>query len=582
MTENNDRSLNRQHGKAPTGILNFDHNMGGGLPRGRTSLLIGGPGSGKTVFALQTLVNGASQYGEPGIFVAFEENAEQVIANAASFGWDLLALQRDHLFFLDARMSLDAINSGNFDLAGLMASLSAKADQIGAYRIVFDSIDVLLMMLENPILERQEIYRIRDWLSETGLTGIITTRFDKGNPSNTERYSFMQFMADCVIQLNHHMDDRVSLRTIRTLKYRGSSFGENELPMIIGSKGIEVGLLEAYEPNYPASTERVSTGVTALDQMLQGGYYRSSSTLIGGAPGTAKSTLCGTFIEAACQRGEKALYISFDESPTEIIRNLRSIGIDLQPMLDSGILHIYSTRSEARSAEHHLFKIKNLIDEYHPQCLAIDPLSAMLKAGGNVAALSMAERLISLTKDRKITLVMSSLLASDSPEVESTPLSISTIADTWLHLSYIAKSGERNRVLTIIKSRGTAHSNQVRELLISEQGVSLRDVYSSGGEVLLGTLRWEKEQEIQTAREKRQIVLSEKRKNLALAKAEARNRIKSIEQEIESLQQTLDQIDSENENFEVEQRKISDGIHQKRHGLNPDGDNLPDPPEEVQ
>jgi len=291
----------------------------------------------------------------------------------------------------------------------------------------------------------------------------------------------MQFMADCVIQLNHRLVEHVSLRTVRTLKYRGSSFGENELPMIISPGGIEVGLLEAYEPSYPASTERVSTGVNALDQMLQGGYYRGSSTLIGGAPGTGKSTFCGTFIEASCQRGENTLYISFDESPDEIIRNLKSLSIDLQPMRDSGLLHFYSTRSEARSAEHHLLMIKNLIDEQDPRCLAIDPLSTMLKAGANIAALSIAERLIGMAKRRRITLVMTSLQTNESPEVESTPLSISTIVDTWLHLSSNAIGGERNRVLTIIKARGTAHSNQMMELLISDHGVTLRELYASEG-----------------------------------------------------------------------------------------------------
>jgi len=561
-----EENIDQRQAKAPTGIQGFDQSTGGGLPRGRTSLIVGGPGSGKTVFALQTLVHGARRWGEPAIFVAFEENSRQIVANAASFGWDLPALERDNLFFLDARMALGTITAGRFDLAGMLASLGAKVDEMGARRIVFDSIDVLLLLLDDPVLERQEIYRVHDWLSETGLTGLVTARIGTVDPLQSERYGFMQYMADCVVLLTHRLEERVSLRTVRTVKYRGSSFVENEFPAVIGPAGIEVGIVEQFEPTYQASTERVSTGIKRLDHMLSGGYYLGSSVLVSGAPGTAKSTLCGTFVEAACQRGERALYISFDESASEIIRNLASVNIQLEPHVESGLLQICAVRTEARSADQHLLQLRTLIAEHKPRCIAIDPLSAMVKAGGDVAAMSMAERLLALTKSRGITLLLTSLLAGDSPEMEETPLAISTTADTWIHLSYVVRAGERNRALTIVKSRGTAHSNQVRELLLSDEGTTLTDVYAAGGEVLMGTLRWEKEEEERAARAEEKAHLRRKKKELALAEAKAKARIQAIQHEIEALRYEADRLNREDEALEARRDETEQDIRRVRQG----------------
>lgn len=560
-----EQNIDRGLEKTPTGIPGFDRSTYGGLPRGRTSLIVGGPGSGKTVFALQTLVNGARQSGEPGIFVAFEESSRQIVANAASFGWDLPALEEEKLFFLDARMSLDAITAGQFDLAGMLASLEAKAHQMGARRIVFDSIDVLLTMLEDPVLERREIYRVHEWLQKTGLTGLVTTRIGTVDPLRSERYGFMQFMADCVVQLSHRLEERVSLRTVRTVKYRGSGFAEKAFPIVIGPRGIEVGVAEEFEPTYQASIERVSTGIERLDTMLDGGYYRGSSALISGAPGTAKSTLCGSFVEAACRRGERALYVSFDEAASEITRNLASVGIKLAPHVESGLLEIYSVRTEARSADQHLMRLRALMAEHAPRCVAIDPLSAMIKAGGEVVAMSVAERLISLTKSRGISLLLTSLLSGDTPEMEATPIAISTIADTWIHLSYVVKAGERNRALTIIKARGTAHSNQVRELILSDEGVTLTDVYNTGGEVLMGTLRWQKEEEMKAAEARREADLRRRERELALAEAEARARMEVIQREIEALQYEADQLNRESAALETHLSDIKEGTAHLRN-----------------
>jgi circadian clock protein KaiC len=522
--------------KMPTGIEGFDEITRGGLPRGRTSLVVGGPGSGKTVFALQTLVNGARQWAEPGIFVAFEENSRQIAANAATFGWDLEILEKEKLFFFDARMALDTITAGQFDLTGLLVSLQAKVQEMGAKRIVFDSMDVLLGLLENPVLERREIYRVHEWLSGGGLTGLLNVRVIENDPLTAARYGFVQFMADCVVSLTHPFEDRTSLRSLRIVKYRGSGFAENEFPFAIGSSGIEVGTPGQIEHVYRASTERVSTGIERLDLMLKGGLYRGSSLLISGAPGTAKSTLSGAFIEAACLRGEQALYISFDEAADEVVRNLASVNIQLAPYLQSGLLRIYSARSEVGSAEEHLMRLKRLIAEHKPRCMAIDPLSAMIKAGGRVAAFSVVQRLLNLSKTLEITLFCTSLLAESDPEVEGSSMQISTIADSWIHLSYVVNAGERNRALTIIKSRGTRHSNQLRELVLSDEGVTLADVYTAGGQVLMGTLRWEKEEAAKLAEVKEQAEFKRKGKELELAEAQAKVRLEVANREIEALQ----------------------------------------------
>ncbi len=289
--------------KMPSGVEGFDEITGGGLPRNRTSLIIGGPGTGKTVFTLQTLANGARRWGEPGIFVAFEENSRQIIANAASFGWDLATLEKEgKLFFLDAHLSADNVQSGKFDLVGMLAGLKAKADEMGAKRIVFDAVDVLLALLNDPIAERRELYRLHDWLSQAGPTGIITLRIEGNDPLLSQHYGFMQFMADCVILLQHHMAERVSLRDLRVLKYRGSHFAENESPLVISPQGMQVTSFGLEEFEVEASAERVSSGVERLDTMLSGGYYRGSSVLITGAPGTAKSTLSAAFAQAACRK----------------------------------------------------------------------------------------------------------------------------------------------------------------------------------------------------------------------------------------------------------------------------------------
>lgn len=534
--------------KMPTGIEGFDEITGGGLPRGRTTLLLGEPGTGKTVFSLQNLVNGFQRWGEPGIFVAFEENTSAILANAHSFGWGLARLRDNGIFFLDARLPPDVIVAGAFDLNGLLATIGVKAREMGAKRVVFDAVDVLLHLMQDPIAERQELSRIEAWLRESGLTGIITlgvSQFAESGSASLLRY--VTFMSDCVVQLQQRVVDRVSLRTLRVVKYRGSAFAENEFPMVIGPSGIDVasfGITSA-DLDYPVYTDRVSTGVEQLDAMIGGGYLRGSSVLITGAPGTAKSTLSGAFLLAAAKRGERALYVSFDESADEIVRNLASVSIQMRPYIESGLLRVQSARAMAQSAEEHLINLRAAIVEHRPQCVVVDPLSAMLKAGGALPALTVAQRLLHVTKADGITLLTTSLIESGEPLAEQTALNISTVADTWLHVSYVAQGGERNRALTVVKSRGTSHSNQVRELILSDEGVALADVYTAGGEVLMGTLRWEREQEITLQQQRQEAEFRRRQAEMEAMEAEATARIEALRRELAAARAGLEALEDE-------------------------------------
>jgi circadian clock protein KaiC len=522
--------------KAPTGITGFDEITRGGLPSGRTTLLVGGPGSGKTILALQFLIHGAQSCDEPGIFVAFEETSARIVANAESFGWKLAALKKKKLFFLDAQPKSDLVQSGDFDLGGMLAALDAQSQEMGARRIVFDALDVVLALLPDPATKRREIYRLHEWLLARELTGIITAKAggDEASSIIQQPFGFMQFMVDCAVILNHTVALGVSHRNLRVQKYRGSSFDENESPFLIGNAGLEVDIAHArLRLDAKVSNERVSSGVERLDTMLGGGYYRGASILITGFSGTAKTTLSGAFAEAACRRGERTLFVSFDSDCNEVIRNLASVGIRLDHYVKNGSLRITSARAIAGSAETYLVRIKTLAKEHGARCLVIDPVSTWYKSSNDVTAQSVADRLIDWSKGNGITLVCTSLLDEMSNRTESgSPLQISTLADTWIHLNYLMQAGERNRGLSIVKSRGTAHSNQVRELILSDAGVTLTDAYTAGGEVLMGTLRWEKERAERVAAEAAEATAKLKRVRLDAEEAELEVRLKSLQTEL--------------------------------------------------
>ena len=555
--------------KLPTGIQGFDQFSRGGLPRHRTSLLVGGPGAGKTVFALQCLVNAARRQRAPGIFVAFEESPRQILANGATFDWDLASLAEKELFLLDAHLSPALAQAGDFDLAGLLAMLAAKSKEIGAQWTVFDGIDVLLTLLRDPAAEMRELYRIRDWLADHALTAIVTAKLDE-RTSGVMHYGFLEFMADCVVRFERRQEDRISMQSIQITKYRGSGFAAAEFPLSFGPQGIEVGGAEPAEIGHGVSSERVTAGFERLDAMLGGGVFRGSSTLVTGVPGTSKTTLAGKFAEAACRRGERTLFVSYDEAAAQIARNLSSVGIDLKKHLKCGTLRMYSGRTDGVSAEEHLIKLRSLVREHRPRCMVIDPLTAIAKAGTLGAARTAANRLIHMAKDEGITLLVTALSETDDPRAESTDLQVSTIADTWMHLSYMVRGGERNRALTIVKSRGTAHSNQVRELILTNHGPTLTDVYSAGGEVLMGTLRWEKEAEEHARKARHRVQFDHKRRELQFAETRTRAQVEALQAELGrqraelrlySRQEQAQDVSSSDRENELLRRRSADAAH---------------------
>lgn len=516
--------------KMSTGIQGFDEITEGGLPRGRTSLVVGGPGCGKTVFALQLLVHGARTGKEAGIFVAFEESTAQIVANAANFGWDLPALVEKDLFFLDARLSPMVAKSGDFDLSGMLGLLKEKAASMGAKRIVFDGIDVLLELLDDPTAERREIYRIRDWLAETGLTGIITQKVD--SEGRNSRYDYLQFMVDCVVILRHQVVNGSAFRSLRVMKYRGSGFAADEFPISLSADGMRLTNRGPAELVYEVTDERIPSGLPRLDHMLRGGYHRGSNVLISGSPGTAKSTLAGLFAAAACERGERVLYVSFDEGAAQIQRNLRSVNVHLAPYLESGLLEMYSTRTRGPNVDNQFGALRQLVLAHKPRCLVIDPLSALSTKMSHVASADAAQQFLDFLKGEGITVLNTSLLEGIKTD-EATAAGISTIADTWIHLSYVVNEGERNRALTIVKSRGTGHSNQVRELKLADDGITLTDVFVAQGQVLMGVARWEWEQEEAAAFKNAETAVQRKRLQLELSQAEAAARLEVVRVEME-------------------------------------------------
>ncbi|MGB0127573.1 MAG: circadian clock protein KaiC [Rhodocyclaceae bacterium] len=556
--------------KLPTGIGGFDTITRGGLPADRSTLILGGPGCGKSIFALQTLVNAARSRNEPGIFVAFEERAADIVVNAASFGWSLQELVDRKLFFLDARLGTDTSTSGSFDLSGMLAGLGAKAKEIGARWIVFDAIDVLLTMLDDRVAELRELYRLRQWLSEAGLTGIITAKIDDADPVAPTRYGELQFLSDCVIRLEHRLQDQVSLRELRVIKYRGSSFSENLAYFVLGAQGVEVADVQIGADLPSASLERTSSGVSRLDTMLGGGFYRGSAILLTGLPGTAKTTLACAFAASVCRQGEKVVYCAFDESPAEIQRNLATLRIDLKEHVASGRLVMVGTRTDFCSSEEHFVRIAALVEQHQPSCIVVDPFSTLTRAGGDVLATSVARRLVGLTKCRGITLMVTALQEGASINDELNQMHVSTIADTWIHLSYHEEGGERNRALSIVKSRGSAHSKQLRELLLSAEGITLANVYASSGEVLMGTLRWEREEHEQRERLRVSHAREGKRRELELALADVQSRLALLNREMELRRAHLELLEAE---AVEEERTINadDAIRQKLRNADSNG-----------
>jgi circadian clock protein KaiC len=527
--------------RMPTGIPGFDEITRGGLPRQGVTVVLGNAGAGKTVFGTQVLATGVRS-GQPGIMVAFEESAAQIMANTSAFSWGTDLAAEGAVSVLDACLSQTVEEGGQFDLIGLLALVAARARSSGAHCVVFDGLDILLDYLGDTALIRREIFRLREWVSDTGLAAIVTAKSGFEKEELALDYGILPFIADCVVTMHHRVLQGTAVRFIRVAKYRGAAHSANEFPLVITAAGLEVAAGPAADPSYPASSERVSTGVERLDGMLSGGYHRGSSILITGVPGTAKTTLAVAFARAAAMRGEKTVFISFDETPDQIVRNVASVGLDLQPHLDSGMLQLRSFRGGVESPEAQVARIRTLLRQVQPRHLVMDPLSSLSRPALEQDMDGAAIRLIEICKSAGITLMSTSLLGNGDPLLEKSPLNVSALADTWMHVTYIDQGGERNRALTIIKARGTGHSNQIRELVLSDSEVTLADVYAVGGKVLMGTQRWEKETEVRHARAAAKSAAMLRQQKVELTLAETTARLRTLAQEQKLQEAELQQI----------------------------------------
>ena len=516
--------------KCPSGIRGLDEITGGGLPRGRPTLVAGSAGCGKTLFAMEFLVRGALEQGEPGVFVAFEENARDLAQNVASLGFDLADLAARKKLLVDyVSIERNEIQeTGEYDLEGLFIRLGHAIDSIGAKRVVLDTIESLFAGLSNEAILRSELRRLFRWLKEKGVTAVITA--ERGVNTIT-RHGLEEYVADCVIMLDHRVTEQISTRRARVVKYRGTRHETNEFPFLIGDHGIFLVPVTSMGLDYEVSTTRISTGIPRLDTMLGGkGYYRGSSVLVTGTPGTGKTSVASTFADAACRRGERCLYIAFEEGREQIFRNMRSIGIDLGGWAAKGLLRVHAGRSTVVGLETHILTMHRLSDEFKPKVVVIDPISNLTEVGNQVDVKAMLSRLVDHFKSNGVTTFFSSLVTRGRGVNEETSgVGISSLMDTWLQLEDIEKSGEHNRGLFILKSRGMAHSNQIREFLLTDRGIDLLDVPVSSGEVLMGSTRVAMERRGMEEDRQGRVEIDRKKRMFELKRREKVARVDSIE-----------------------------------------------------
>lgn len=478
--------------KTPSGIAGLDTILEGGLPQGRPCLVCGGAGTGKSLMGIEFLVRGAVKYGEPGVLVAFEETQEELTKNVTSLGFDLQDLiSRKKLVIDYVRVERHEIEeTGEYDLEGLFVRLNHSIQQVGAKRIVLDTIESLFSSLPNAGILRAELRRLFSWLKHKRVTAVVTA--EQGEGSLT-RYGLEEYVADCVILLDHRVENQISTRRLRVVKYRGSLHGTNEYPFLISTDGLSVLPVTSLGLQHTALRGHVSTGIPKLDVMLSGqGYFRASSVLVSGMAGSGKTSVAAAFVDAAVRRGERGIFFSFEESPSQIIRNMESIGFNLGKAERSGLLSFQAARPSIFGLEMHLLKIHEQIRRFKPRIVVFDPITNLVTAGNPREARSMLTRLIDFLKTQKITALFTSLTEPDAVEAEAT-VGVSSLMDTWLLLRNMETGGERNRLLYILKSRGMFHSNQVREFVLTHQGIDLVDVYTGAGKVLTGSERLSQE-----------------------------------------------------------------------------------------
>lgn len=531
VSQETQNALNRLV-KAPTGIDGLDEITGGGLPKGRPTLICGTAGCGKTLLSMEFLIHGAEDYDEPGVFVAFEESAEELTQNVASLGYDLNDLQARN------RLALDYIHidraeiqvAGEYDLEALFIRLAYAIKRIGAKRIVLDTLEALFSAFDNEFILRAELRRLFRWLKDQGVSAIITA--ERGDGQLT-RHGLEEYVSDCVILLDHRVFDQTSTRRLRIVKYRGTAHGTNEYPFLIDEDGFSVLPVTSLELDHEVNNERISTGVDGLNAMLGGdGFYRGSSVLISGTAGTGKTSLASRFANAVCASGERCLYLAYEESPRQIIRNGRSTSLDLQPWVDSGQLQFIATRPTFHGLEMHLALIHKVVKAFKPHAVIVDPITNFSSTGTLNDVKIMLLRLVDFLKAEGVTLLMTSL-NSVSEALETTDMGISSLIDTWVMLRDIELNGERNRGIYVLKSRGMAHSNQLREFLITSDGIDLVDVYLGPDGVLTGSSRVAQESQLRKAESQRQEAIETKR-------LELESRRKAVEAQILALNAELE------------------------------------------
>jgi len=534
----------------------------GGLPRGRPTLICGNAGTGKTLFGVEFLVRGATQYNEPGVLVSFEESIQDLTTNAASLGFDLGRLVADKKLFLDhvhiQRSEIEA--TGEYDLDGLFIRIADAVQRTGARRIVLDTIEALFGELPNPGILRPEIRRLFGWLREKELTAVITAERDGAD--RLTRHGLEEYVSDCVIVLDHRLREEISTRRLRIAKYRGSTHGTNEYPFLIDENGISVLPISSLGLDHAATDERISSGIVRLDDMLGGkGFYRGSSILVSGTSGTGKTSVAAHFVEAACRRQERCLYFAFEESPRQIIRNMRSIGIDLEPYVSKGLLEFHAARPTYGGIEQHLALTLKTISSFQPSVVVVDPVTNLIMVGAPHEVRSMLTRLVDFLKTSGITAIFASLTAGGGP-LEAGEESVSSLMDAWLLLESTPVGGERNRTIYVLKSRGMDHSNQIREFMITSQGIQLTDTYLGPEGVLTGSARLSQEAREQAAGVARQQEAERHRRELERKRRIFEAQMAALQAEFEMEQEKIQQNISESES--LDERQLQDRALMKR------------------
>jgi circadian clock protein KaiC len=519
--------------KSRTNIQGLDEITGGGLPKARATLVCGGAGCGKTLFGMEFLVHGATQYNEKGIFVSFEETEKELIANVASLGFDLASLvERKKIRLEHIRIDQGEVElNGKYDLVGLFIRIQEAIESIGAKRLVLDTIESLFSGLPDPAMLRVEMHRLLRWLKKKGVTTIVTA--ERGDGTLT-RNGLEEYVSDCVILLDHRVDNQSSIRRLRIVKYRGSLHGTNEYPFLIDETGFSVLPVTSLGLNYSSTHKRICTGIPRLDTMLSGkGYFRGSTVLVSGTAGTGKTSIASQFADATCRRGERVLFFTFEESASQLVRNMRSIGIGLQTWVNKGLLQFHATRPTQLGLESHLTKSIKVINKFDPQVVILDPINAFVAGENQSEVKAMLLRLVDFLKKKKITAFFTSLtLAGDT--LELTDVYISSLIDTWLLLRDIEIGGERNRGLFVLKSRGMAHSNQIREFTLTNHGIELLDVYIGADGVLTGSARLSQEAKDKAERLVYRQDIVRKQVGLERKRNAVEDRIRSLQSEFEA------------------------------------------------